>query len=364
MKNAKDSRRMVLVILGIYLVIVIGTIASLRISALPKPTLKTMTNGQWSAELETYFQEHIGFRNVLFRIKSRTDLLVGEKMVQGIYVTDDMLLEKIDSSGWCTPEDAASPVNAFYNGTGLPTYLVLVPAASEVYESALPANAVNAEQLTGIRQIYRATAAGVRCVDAYSILSALKERYIYYRTDTRWTSYGAYYVYQAAIQKMGFTPIPYQRYVITHKSTEFRGDLYTRCLYDGVKSDVLDCWSNESGARITSVTAFDRIGRSQERGTQLYDTDALESEDMYRFYLGEPCYKLVIRTNLDNGRRLLLYKDDYADCMLPFLLEHYSEICVVNLDMTGRDFTAAADPAGYTQALFLCSMQKWEQICK
>ena len=39
---------------------------------------------------------------------------------------------------------------------------------------------------------------------------------------------------------MGFTPIPYQRYVITHKSTEFRGDLYTRCLYDGVKSDVLD----------------------------------------------------------------------------------------------------------------------------
>ena len=364
MQENREHRRMVLVVVVIYLIMLAGTAKAFVPSAFPKPTVKTVFNGVWALQLESYLQEHLGFHDVLFQLKSRTDLLVGEKMIHGVYVTDERLLEKLLAEDVPSAAEAAAPVNTFYTETGLPTCFVLVPSASEIYETTLPANAVNAEQSTRIQQIYSEMQSGIRCVDAYNVLSSMKEDYIYYRTDTHWTNYGAYYVYQSAIQKMGFTPVPYQRYVISHLSTEFRGDLYARTLYDGVKADVLDLYSMEDGAEITEVLAYNGDSVPQDRSTMLYNESALESKDMYRFYLGNPAERLIIRTNLDNGKKLLLFKDGFADCMVPFLLQHYSEICVVDLELVGEDYLTMADPSEYTQALFLCSMSSWDDLWK
>lgn len=364
MKQNKLHRWMVLVITIIYLVILAGTIHDFRPTEFPKPTWQSIISGTWAQRLETYLTRHLGFHDVLFRVKSEADMMLGEKMIQGVYVTDDMLLEKLISEDAPATNVLAEPVNRFYQFTEMPTFMILVPSASEIYKTKLPTNAVNAEQLSRIQSVYTETVNGVRCVDAGNVLSALKDNYIYYRTDTHWTCYGAYYVYQSAIQKMGFTPVPYDRYVISHLSTEFRGDLYERTLYSGVKADVLDWYSDENGGRVTEVTAYYQDGTKEDRGRHIYNGGALQSEDMYRLYLGTPCDVLVVKTNLDNGKKLILYKDDFADCMVPFLLQHYSEICIVNLELVGEKYLTAVDPKPYTQALFLCSMRNWEQMWK
>ena len=139
---------------------------------------------------------------------------------------------------------------------------------------------------------------------------------------------------------MGFTPVSYQKYVISHLSTDFRGDLYQKTLYDEIKPDVLDCYTYENGSEITGIQVRYQDS-TLERRSELYDKSALESDNMYRFYLGEPCETLIIRTNLDNGKKLLLYKDDFGDCMIPFLIQHYSEICVVILSRPGAAFQDA-----------------------
>ena len=82
---------------------------------------------------------------------------------------------------------------------------------------------------------------------------------------------------------------------------------------------------------------------------------------MYEFYLGKPCAMLHIRTNLENDRRLLVYKDNFADCMIPFLLQHYSEICIVDLEDSANTAERLADPSEFTQVLFLCSMENWSE---
>lgn len=362
MKDHIRHLGVVFVIVLIYLTILIGTIVEFDAAAFPKPTVRHMLNGVWAEEVEDYLQEHLGFHDTLFRIKSQTDLFIGEKMVQGVYITDDMLLEKLYAEDIPGTEVMAEEPNRFYRETGVPTFFLLVPSASDIYEGRLPANAVNADERELIRETYAATDTGVRCVDAYNILSSLKTDYIYYRTDTHWTSFGAYSVYQNAIQKMGFSAVPYQRFVISHLSTEFRGDLYERTLYDGVRPDMLDLYTYERGSSVTSVVAYYADGSVIDRGTTLYQPSALQTEDMYRLYLGTPCVKLVIKTDVDSGQKLLLYKDDFADCMVPFLLQHYSEICVVDLEQTGAHYPEAADPSAYTQALFLCSMKNWEHI--
>ena len=360
-KQIRLHRRTVLAALVIYLTILAGTIRNFDAAAFPKPTMQTLSNGVWAAQLEGYLQTHLGFHNTLFQMKSRTDLLVGEKMIQGVYVTDEMLLEKLVTEDPPAAETLAAPVNRYYEKTKLPTCLVLVPSASEIYSTMLPANAVNAEQGSRIQEVYNAAENGIRCVDAYNVLSSLKDSYLYYRTDTHWTSYGAYCVYQSLIQKMGFHAVPYQRFVVSHLSTDFRGDLYARTLYSGVHPDVLDWYNNENGGRVTGVTVYYADGRIEERST-LYDASMLGGNTMYRFYLGNPCERLVIRTNVDNGKKLIVFKDDFADCMMPFLAQHYSEICVVDLTQTGERYLKMEPPEGYTQALFLCSMSGWDAL--
>lgn len=360
MKQNNLQRWMVLVITVIYFVILGGTVHALRKEPFPKPTGYTLVNGVWAQQLEEWLTVHIGFHDALFRVKSRADLLLGEKMIRGVYITDEMLLKRLSSEDAPAPETLAEPVNRFYEKTELPTFLILLPSSSEIYKTLLPANAVSAEQKSRIQAVYAETANGIRCVDAYNILSSLKENYIFYRTDTRWTCYGAYYVYQSAIQKMGFAAVPYDRYVILHLSTEFRGDLYEQTLYDGVRSDVLDCYTYEDGARITEVTAWYPDGTSEDRGRTLHNEAALGSDDLYGFYLGAPCERLVVKTSVDNGKKLLLFQDDSGDCMVPFLLQHYSEISIVDLSMI-RDI-AEVDTSEYTQALFLCGMENWENL--
>lgn len=345
MRKVKKQHRIahltIILLTAVYLTIMIATVKNFRSS-------------EFSGELEEYLKQNIGFHDSLYQLKSRTNLVIGEKMIQGVYVTKERLIEKQDS----TETGSAEQINAFYQEYKIPTYLILVPSASEIYESTLPANALNINQEKLIKAVYSETETGIRCVDAYHILSSLKDSYIYYRTDSHWTSYGAYYVYQSAIQKMGFTPVSYQKYVISHLSTEFRGDLYQKTLYDEVKPDVLDWYTNETGSEITEITAYYHDGRREKR-SELYDSSALESENMYRFYSGKPCERLIIRTDLDNDKKLLLYKDDFGDCMIPFLLQHYSEICVVNLADMHQE---AVDPSEYTQAMFLSSMKNWQEL--
>ncbi len=362
MKETRPHFFMVLTILAIYLVILTGTVLRFDASAFPAVTPYALLSGEWATGVEFYLTEHLGFHDTLFRIKSRADLFVGEKMIHGVYVTDGMLLEKRYSEALPDAETLAAPPDDFSRMYGIPTFLMLVPSASEIYETSLPANAVSTEEQQRIREIYNGTDTNVRCIDAHHILSSLRSDYIYYRTDTHWTCFGAFSVYQNMIQKMGFTPVPYQRYVISHMSPEFRGDLYARTLFDGVKPDMLDCYKYERGSTVTSVTAHYANGTTEDRGKSLYAEEALQSADMYRFYLGTPCDRLVIRTNVESGKKLLLFKDDFADCMVPFLLQHYSEICVVDLTLTGDRWMTAADPADYTQALFLCSMKNWEKL--
>ncbi len=343
------------------LLVYIAVIVNTAFQDFPKPTFRTVLDGTWAAQTEIFLGEQLGFHDSLFRLKTQTDLLIGEKVIRNVYITDDMMLEKLPDVQTEEITGSASVLNAFYERYRVPCYFLLIPSASAIYESSLPANAVRGEQESLIQQTYAGTKTGIRCIDVFNVLSALKDEYIYYRTDTRLTSYGAYSVYQSAIRKMGLTAVPYSRYVISHMSTEFRGDLYRKTLYEDVKPDVLDCYTYESGAQIAQITAYYADGSTEDRGTQLYDTSRLQSEDMYEFYLGKPCAMLHIRTNLENDRRLLVYKDDFADCMIPFLVQHYSEICIVDLEDSANTAERLADPAEFTQVLFLCSMENWSE---
>ena len=146
--------------------------------------------------------------------------------------------------------------------------MIAVPPAGEFYADDLLDEMSYPSQRTAIDSFYQEISSPVRKIDVYHVLFTATNDYIYYRTDAKWSSYGAYCVYRNAIQRMGFAPISYDQYTVTHVAS-FRGNLYDACLYSKVTPDILDVYQNENGSQITEMTFFTalaevRLGREED----------------------------------------------------------------------------------------------------
>lgn len=295
--------------------------------------------------------EHVPGRNTLVRTVTNSIAAGGGNRMGNVYFTEERLLEypePLDRDQLC---ETAEILNQFYAACEIPTCVISVPSAGEFYADTLLEGMSYPSQIPEIDAFYQQISSPIRKIDVYHVLFTATEDYIYNRTDPRWSGYGAYCVYRNAVQKMGFAPISYDQYAIVHVDS-FRGSLYDACLYRKVTPDILDIYTCESGSSVTEMTAYLADGTEEER--QLYQTSADKQADPYDFYLGEDCEKLVIHTDLDNQKRLLLLKDSYANCMVPFLLQHYSEICIIDVTCMEHPLEELVEVSDYNQVLVLC----------
>ena len=74
---------------------------------------------------------------------------------------------------------------------------------------------------------------------------------------------------------------------------------------------------------------------------------------MYRLYLGNDIPLINIKTSLKNDRKLLVIKNDYADCFIPFLIQHFSEISIVSPECLKNEMSSLINQKEYSQTLFL-----------
>lgn len=293
--------------------------------------------------------EWIG-RDFWVRMATNWKRLTGSSRVGDIYLTEERLLEcpsPLDSSDLSKTADF---LNQFYEDYQVPTFVIAVPSAGEFYASELLYGVPFPSQISEIDQFYDRISSPIRKIDVYRILFTTTDDYIYNRTDPRWTCYGAYCVYRNTIRKMGFTPISYDQYAVSHVDT-YRGSLYDQCLYDKVTPDILDVYTCESGSTVTDITAYLANGTQESR--TMYTKEA-QMTDPYSYYLGDACEKCVIETDVGNQKKLLLIGDSYADCMVPFLLQHYSEICFLNLICMEHTLEELVQVSDYSQVLILC----------
>ena len=83
--------------------------------------------------------------------------------------------------------------------------------------------------------------------------------------------------------------------------------------------------------------------------SSFYDFSALAGSDQYAFFFGGNEPLITVQTDAATDDTLLVFKDSYANCFLPFLADSYKKITVV-------------DPRYYSDtldALFLQDMTVW-----
>lgn len=294
----------------------------------PKFTFKHFIDGKLEKSYEKYVCDQIVWRNMWIGIKSDSERLLCKKDNNDVYLgKNGYLLETFKKPDEKTVQARLSAVNSFAESIpDLNKYFMLVPNSVKILQDNLPSFAAPADELEYINKIKKGLSPQIKFVDVYGILSSKKDEYIYYKTDHHWTTKGAYYGFMAFSQSMGFTPESKKDFNIKEVTADFYGSLYSKSGFRHIDPDKINFYLPQSNIEYT-VDYYDtnKITKS------VYNFDMLKKKDKYSAFLDDNHSLIKISINNNTNSKLIITKDSYANCFIPFLLNHFSEIYVVDL---------------------------------
>lgn len=309
--------------------------------------------------LERYLSSHLFLQDQLRELKTRCLLFAGKREFDGVYVGSDRLLEPLQVADYDATAENIRLLSDYAQtrGESVNTQLMLVPNAAVFYQSELPALVDVTDQAEYIKQVYDQLPLTGR-VDLVGSMSAGSTSNLYYRTDSHWTGYGAYLGYAAAARALGLRPYAADAFYLEHVKHDFLGNLYRRVLYGDGMEDTVSLYHYSGGDPVASVVKL------TPEGTKVFPSvffrDELEGENPYRVFLGEEDRAVVrVRSNRENGQKLLIYGDDTCYPLLQFLPLHYEEILVVTPDLLEAPLSRYCNPDAYDRVLFCFGVERF-----
>ena len=191
---------------------------------------------------------------------------------------------------------------------------------------------------------------GIKTADCLGIMTEHKDEYMFYRTDHHWTSLGAYYASVAYCEANSIVPYALDSYESVTK-TGFVGTFYN---FTG----------GNQNFKINpdyTVGRYPHIGYSMIAGNSgsWYNASAINSN--YNNYAGtfisgdNPL--TVITTENKNGKTLMIFKESYGNAFVPYMIDYYEQIVVVDIRKESKGVGALIEQYGVTDALIINNCQ-------
>lgn len=332
----------------------------------PAFSWSSFVDGSFGSKYVKYINEQFLGRDNWIGMKAVADMGLGRIESHGVtYGDDHYLMEKLE-----IVEDQNYPANAGTNivkqtaldrSNGMvssflqmydqPITFSLVPNSYAILEDEVPTGFPGANQQAYTQQIYQTLREAddqLEIVDFSDALSQHKDEYIYYRTDHHWTTLGAYYAYVAYCEQKGLTPVSLEE-LEENKVEDFYGTFYSKAKRPSQPADTITWYDVDVDefafvANLQQDKQLAQLGEVvQEDGLELLRVDGMmdqrkfEVRDKYAAFMwGNSGYvKIKSSHNLNHQEgktsRLLLFKDSYANSMIPYLTYNYDEIIVVDL---------------------------------
>ncbi len=295
-----------------------------QLQTLPKFTFSSLFSGAFATRFESYCSDQFAGRDVWIEAKAGAELAQGKQQNNGVFLCGERLIELFTAPEADALARAVQSADSL-SDTGVPVSLALIPTVAQLYADMLPDGAPNEDQQAVIDSAYAQTA--LETVDLSSVLTAHSSEYIFYRTDHHWTSLGAYYAANALRSSWGLPEINKAALTPETISDDFCGTLYSSSGFFWVVPDEMETLI--SAREGSSVTRYETNGTEQT--LPLYNYDKLTIKDKYTFFLGGNIPRAVVNTGTENTPSLLILRDSYADSLVPFLTDAFSEIHLIDL---------------------------------
>jgi len=204
-------------------------------------------------------------------------------------------------------------------------YSIVVPSHIEFVQSE-KYRSMAMSQADAINYINEQFSDEVRPVNIYSTLAEHSQEYLYFRSDHHWTALGAYYAYSAFATAIGDKP--YELDAFEHTVVEgFLGTLYNKSLSKEVKNnpDSVDIYMPFVKNDFTIYTPS-----GSKLKYDLINMKNAKSSNKYLIFISGDNPLSIIDTELDNGKKIMVFKDSYGNAFIPYLTSHYDEIHIID----------------------------------
>ncbi len=391
------------------------------LASVPSPSVAAILSGEFERAFESYAQDQAVMRDEFMRMRSLADIMTAKRDNGRVYFGRDGYLFAIEDVDGDVLEKNMKAVMRFAAAIGahrgVKTDLLVAPTATEVLHKKLPPFAPVPAQREALKRIADIAARGELPANAVSVaargdefrpivhdvtdaLAVHANDYIYYKTDHHWTSRGAAYAY-AEFSGKGDTYIA-ENYRMRAVSDDFKGTNYARAMIMPGGSDTIEKFekikkngksrkSAESSESEKSANLVEsekskipekelRLRQFNARGeltkdiAGLYDPSQLVARDQYSYFLAgnspltlisagdDPDIEIDKQIKIASGKKnLLVIKDSFANCFIPFLTEDYDNILIVDLRYYRGNLLKLSDDCDIGAVLILYNILNFSQ---
>lgn len=303
------------------------------LASIPTFHLRDFWTGDYQAELEQAADDQIAARDRFTALATYTMRKLGYRDIGDTYLGSEETYiakttsEDIEMFRYMENLRYVEYLSGQYPGQ---VSLMLVPSAGTILRDRLPKYApyYQADSMYHAAEVVCATTG---LLDLRQSLQLQQEILnsdetggsVYFRTDHHWTLPGAYQGYVAYTSARQRDPLEYQAFCPEAVTEEFYGTLYSKVLDQTIRPDVM-----YAASEIGETTSVVCDGKKRE---SIYDSSKLKIKDKYAYFFGGNYGEVRIRTKAEQGGCLVIFKDSFANSMVPFLLQDYEEIVMIDL---------------------------------
>lgn len=310
-----------------------------KLATFPKFSWQQLFDNEYTIKIEDFTEDHFILRDKWISLKSISESVLGKKENNGVvYGKDGYMFTKFISADYNQLAKNMDNVSKFINNRpDLDIKFMLAPTAPGVMTDKVLEKSPVVDTRYILDYAQNNLPEGT-FINVQPRLAEHTDEYIYYRTDHHWTTLGAYYAYEQFMQTIGRQAQPLDSFTFVDVEN-FLGTHYSKAKNYNVQPDVLSYIESDAQITINDVT------------DSIYDYSKLDVRDKYAMFLrGNPGYATI----KGNGEgKVLIVKDSYANCFVPYLVNDFEQIDVIDLRYITMGLDRFIQENGYEHILFL-----------
>ena len=232
---------------------------------------------------------------------------------------------------------------------GCRTSVVVAPVSSLMIDNP-KITSVIADQKDMLTKMKNLTDPSVNFVDVYDTLVQHKSEYLYFRTDHHWTQLGAYYAYTAFASSIGLTPVKLEDMEHTIHNEHYAGSMYEYTMDVKSFDDQIEIWFPTKEHSMTLVTP--------QGETENYSSSLISFNKTYvTFIAGDNPYTVITVPENPQDFCCLVIKDSFGNAFVPFLVEHYGKIVVIDTRFVDENIYEKYGWMGFDDVIFVNNIE-------
>ena len=298
-----------------------------NLAQFPTFSWKNLKDGSFTDGLEKYVSDQLPFKDQLVTLKTDADRLLMHDLQNGVYFGKDGYYlqdykqdsDQVEKNAECINELAKLCPDADIS-------FMLVPNSISVMSDKLPSVNTSGDQNETIDKVKEMLDEKIRF---YCPMSDLKQAaqdgtQVFYKTDHHWTSDGARVGFDGLMKAMGEPELKADYDV--KEIPDFLGTLYSKAPSAFADKDTMKLLTDKSNTMTVEYI------NEKKTSDSIFDTSFEDKKDKYSTFFGGNFANVhITSTGAQQDKKVLILKDSYANCAMPYFTSMYSDVTMIDL---------------------------------